>query len=444
MKDKMKAVIKDLFENVPDTQEAKELQEEMISNAEEKYEDLIQRGFTEEQSYTMVMGSIGDIQELLAELGAQTEDASGEGGEKKQSEYWEKQGEYWEKQCEYWKWQGENIERQARNLGQQAKGALNSFMESGVFDNISSSIKQIIGDIGINFQSDDCKYQDMQLFNERKFSEDGILSIVLELQSSPVDVDVQLTTDCEILIQEFYNKEPKEDQLLQYNLSGKQLKIEYGPKMIGFPRRGTVRVFLPESCAGALEEFKAVTASGDVNLEDLGAAKQTIRTVSGDVKGACSIGEVAISTVSGDVSFEVIEGEVSVKTVSGDVSIGKTVGKTNVGTASGDVEVKELQGDGIFRTASGDVEIDVTKAGQKLEMSTASGDVSVKLPEDVSLQMTLNTASGDIRTFCDGISGDEQVNYVKSGKRAVGTVGEEPYLQLKVSTASGDIRIKKS
>ena len=93
MKDKIKSAIMDLFENVPESQEAKELQEEMISNAEEKYEDLIQRGFTEEQSYTMVMGSIGDVEELLADLGAQSDD-----GKKAKSEYWEKQSEYWEKQ----------------------------------------------------------------------------------------------------------------------------------------------------------------------------------------------------------------------------------------------------------------------------------------------------------------------------------------------------------
>ncbi|MCR5459889.1 MAG: DUF4097 domain-containing protein [Acetatifactor sp.] len=450
MKDKIKSAIMDLFENVPESQEATELQEEMISNAEEKYEDLIQRGFTEEQSYTMVMGSIGDIEELLAELGAQTE----EGKNKTKSEYWEKQ-------CEYWKWQGEYFEKQARNLGQQAKNfgqqmeqqagdfgqqakeALNTFLTSGVIDNISSSIKQIISDVGINLQSDDGKYKDMEICNERKFATDGIASIVMEVESSPIDVDVQLTTDPEIFIQELYNKDPKEDQLLQYTVSKKQLKIHYGSNMIGFPRRGIVRVFIPESLAGSLDEIKILTASGDIKLEDIGAAKQVYKTMSGDVCGACSIGDVSIGTLSGDVAFESIEGEVQVKTVSGDVKVQKTVGKTNVSTASGDAKIKECQGDAFFRTASGDVECNLTQAGEKLEVSTASGDVELAIPEGIGVQMTLNTASGDIDTFCDCISTDENVKYVKTGKRAVGTIGEEPYLKIKVNTASGDIEINR-
>ena len=455
MKDMIKTAIMDLFENVPESQEAKELQEEMISNAEEKYEDLIQRGFTEEQSYTMVMGSIGDIEELLAELGAQNEDGT-EGKAK---------SEYWEKQCEYWKWQGEFFEKQAKNfgeqaknfgqqfgqqfekeandLGQQAKAALNTFLASDIFENVSNSIKQIISDVGINFQSDDGNYKDMQVCNERKFATDGITSIVMELQSSPVDVDVQLTTDPEIFVQEFYNKDPKEDQLLQYTVAGKQLKIHYGSNMIGFPRRGIIRVFLPEGFAGSLEELKILTASGDVKLEDVGAAKQVIKTVSGDICGACAIGEVSLGTVSGDIAFEAVEGEVQIRTASGDIKVGKVVGKTNVNTASGDIKIKEAQGDVVLRSASGDIVCDLTQAGEKLEASTASGDVCFTIPEGIGVEMTLKTASGDIRTFCDCLSTDEKVNYVKNGKRAVGTIGEEPYLKINVSTASGDIQISR-
>lgn len=454
MKDKIKSVITDLFENAPKTQEVEELKEEMISNAEEKYEDLVQRGFTEEQSYTMVMGSIGDIQELIAEIAQCEEDGASEKSADAKNDYWEKQCEYWEKQCEYWKWQGENLgqqakkfgqqmEQQANDLGQQAKDAFSTIMKSGFFESMSSSLKQIISDVGVNIQSDDGKYQDLQICNERKFAEDGITSIVIEIQNSPVDVDVQLTMDPEILIQELYNKDPQEGQLLEYTMAGKQLKIRYSTKMIGFPRRGVVRVFLPESLAGQLEELKILTASGDVSLEDVGAAKQVIKTVSGDVSGACSIGEVNVGTVSGDVAFESLEGEVNIRTVSGDVKVGRIVGSAEVGTASGDFEVDDFQGNGAFHSASGDVKCNVTKAGEKLEVGTASGDVEITLPEGTSVQMTLKTASGDIKTFCDCLSTDETVNYVKSGKRAVGTIGEEPYLQLKVNTASGDIEINR-
>ena len=459
MKDKIKSVITELFENAPDTQEVNDLKEEMISNAAEKYEDLIQRGFTEEQAYTMVMGSIGDIKELLGELGIDTEKADAEDDEK--GDYWEKQAEYWEKQSEYWKWQGENFEKYAKNfgehaknfgqqmensandLGKQAKDALTAFMASDIFDAIASSIKQIISEIGINTQTDDGKYTDMQVYNERKFAADGISEIVMELEGSPVDVDVQLTTDPEILVQEFYNKDPQDKQLLEYSLNGKSLKIRYNANVIGFPRRGTVRVFLPENLAGTLDTMKIVTASGDVSLEDIGASKLVVKTMSGDVAGACAIGDINISTLSGDVAFESIEGEATIRTASGDLKVDKITGKANMNSASGDLKVKDLKGNGVFRSASGDVLCNLSQAGEKLEATTASGDVEITSPAETSVQMTLKTASGDLRTFCDCIATDENVNYVKSGKRAVGTVGTEPYLQLKVSTASGDIEVNR-
>lgn len=439
MNEKIKEAITDLFEKAPESQEVLELQEEMISNAEEKYNDLIQRGFTEEQAYTMVMASIGDVEELLADLGGQDaqdgEEAADQEG--KQSEYWEKQGEYW-------RWQGEYWEKQARNFGQQAKDAFNTIVESNIWESIASSVKQIIGDVGSSMQTESGEYTDMALYNERRFAADGVKSLVAEIQSSPVDLDVQLTTDSEVLVQEFYNKEPQESQMLEYTVCGSQLKLQYAAGTLGLSRKGIVRIFLPEDFAGSLEEFRAVTVSGDITMEDIGAAKQNIRTMSGDIKGKAAIGDVNVSTVSGNISFDLVDGNCQIKTASGDIQIGKMAGKICQNSASGDVAIGALEGEGAFHTASGDIAVNVTVAGEKLDFGTASGDVEVTLPADTSVQMTLNTASGDIDTFCDKIgSTEEHVDYVKHGRHAVGTVGEEPFLQLKVNTASGDITVRR-
>jgi len=451
MKDRINEAIKELFENVPDSEEAKELQEEMISNAEEKYEDLIQRGFTEEQSYTMVMGSIGDIQELLAELGVKGEDADEDDFEDAKNDYWEKQKEYWNKQCEYWEWQAENLGKQAENLekhardfGKQAQEVWNGILGSSVFEEISNGVKNIFDEIAGTFQSDSTKNGNLQPGVERSFATDGISKIVLDVQNCAVDVDVQLTLDDKIMIQEsLLNAESEKGPALEFTVSGDQLKAIYPANVFGYPRRGVVRVFLPEGFAGSLEELKISTTSGDVKLEDMGASKQKIRTVSGNVNGACSIGDVTVGTVSGDITFDDVEGSAELHTVSGDISIRRAVGKVNACSTSGDVEIKEMEGDGIFRSTSGDVELGLTKAGEKLEISTMSGDAAVALPEGASVQMTLNSTSGDIRTFCDDIQTEETVNYVRNGKRAVGTVGEEPFLQMKISTVSGDINVTR-
>lgn len=439
MKDKINEAIRELFENAPDSEEVKELQEEMISNAEEKYEDLIQRGFTEEQAYTMVMGSIGDIQELLAELGEQSEDGDFEGAKK---DYWEKQGEYWEKQCEYWEWQAENLEKQARNLGKQAKKAFDGIMESGVFEEIAGSFKQIFDDIGTTFQNGFEKATEAKPGASRSFSTDGISKIVVEVQNCAMDVDVQLTTDDEIEISEtLLSDDTQKGPALEFGVSGNTLKVSYPAYALCSNRRGIIRVFLPEGFAGTLEEMKITTSSGDVTLEDLGAAKQNIKTVSGDVKGACSMGDVSVASVSGDVVFEAIEGNAQIHTVSGDITLCKAVGKVNLSATSGDIDLEQLEGDGTLKSTSGDVEVTVVKAGEKLEVSSMSGDAKVTLQKDASVQMTLNSASGDLSTFCDQLETEENVEYVRNGKRAVGTIGEEPFLQLKITTASGDISV---
>lgn len=439
MKDKIREEIEALFQGAPDTQEARELKEEMTSNAEEKYSDLLARGFSEEQAYTMVMASIGDVKELLEELKIQNGAAKDPEGENPEG----KRSEYWEKSAEYWKWQGEYIEKQAKNIGHQAKDAIDTIMASGIWDNISSSIKQIISTVGMSMQTEEGEYTDKVLYNERHFSPDGITEIVAEIQNSPVDLEVHTTTDGDILIQEYYNKAPLPEQKLEYSLVGGQLKLQYGTRVIGIHRRGVIKMYLPESLADSLSAFSAITASGDIALDKLGAAKQTFRTASGDIVGVIASGDITFNTASGDVNFNTICGNCQVRTASGDVSIKQVTGTITQSSASGDVEIEILEGDGTFHTASGDIEVTVTDAARTLECGAASGDVEVTLPAGASVQMTLNTGSGDISTFCDGIHTDEHVDYVKHGKHAVGNVGAEPYLQLRVTTASGDIEIKR-
>lgn len=59
-----------LFENAPINHRTLELKEELIANALEKYNDLILRGYDENEAFQLVIGSIGDVQQLFADMGA--------------------------------------------------------------------------------------------------------------------------------------------------------------------------------------------------------------------------------------------------------------------------------------------------------------------------------------------------------------------------------------
>ncbi len=68
MNEKIRKEVNTLFENAPNTKRANDLKDEIISNAEDKYEDLVKQGKKEEEALQTVMKEIGDVDELIEEL----------------------------------------------------------------------------------------------------------------------------------------------------------------------------------------------------------------------------------------------------------------------------------------------------------------------------------------------------------------------------------------
>lgn len=70
MEPKLRDYIEHLFSNAPHTKQAYELKEEIIRNTIERYHDLVADDKTEGEAYNLAIAGIGDINELLQELGA--------------------------------------------------------------------------------------------------------------------------------------------------------------------------------------------------------------------------------------------------------------------------------------------------------------------------------------------------------------------------------------
>lgn len=68
MNEKIRKEVNTLFENAPNTKRANDLKDEIISNAEDKYEDLIKQGKKEEEALQTVIKEIGNVDELIEEL----------------------------------------------------------------------------------------------------------------------------------------------------------------------------------------------------------------------------------------------------------------------------------------------------------------------------------------------------------------------------------------
>ncbi len=68
MYDELRNHVEVLFEDVPKTAKAINLKEEIITNIEARYEDVLSNGASENDAFMAAVNSIGDIDELLNEL----------------------------------------------------------------------------------------------------------------------------------------------------------------------------------------------------------------------------------------------------------------------------------------------------------------------------------------------------------------------------------------
>lgn len=68
MNSKIKNYVDVLFSDIPRSKKANELKEEIASNMSERFEDYRQEGKTENQAYSLVISSLGDIDDMLADV----------------------------------------------------------------------------------------------------------------------------------------------------------------------------------------------------------------------------------------------------------------------------------------------------------------------------------------------------------------------------------------
>lgn len=68
MKEKITQHFNQIFAEAPKTRKALDLKQEMIQNAMDKYDDMVADGYSEEDAYTNVVESIGDVSELFPEM----------------------------------------------------------------------------------------------------------------------------------------------------------------------------------------------------------------------------------------------------------------------------------------------------------------------------------------------------------------------------------------
>lgn len=76
MNERIKTHIEELFENAPNINKITELKEELLSNSNSKFEDLVAGGATPDDAYKTVIAGIGDVTDLIEQLKAERQSDS--------------------------------------------------------------------------------------------------------------------------------------------------------------------------------------------------------------------------------------------------------------------------------------------------------------------------------------------------------------------------------
>ena len=72
MNERIKAYVDSIFTGAPSTKKILDLKEEMLSNMNSRYDELLKDGFTPDDAYHTVVVGVGDISELLRQIQNET------------------------------------------------------------------------------------------------------------------------------------------------------------------------------------------------------------------------------------------------------------------------------------------------------------------------------------------------------------------------------------
>lgn len=124
-------------------------------------------------------------------------------------------------------------------------------------------------------------------------------------------------------------------------------------------------------------DVEAGTVSGDGMVSGV-SGRTRLNTVSGSVLSDSTAGELGVNTVSGEVIARDHRGVLTARSVSGEV------------TASG--EFSNIRAN----TVSGDLSFDLHGFPQDFGANSVSGDVTIRLPHDVGVDVVAKSASGAV------------------------------------------------
>lgn len=158
-----------------------------------------------------------------------------------------------------------------------------------------------------------------------------------------------------------------------------------------------------------------------------------LRTVSGDGL-ACGTRNTSLETVSGSLLADDTSGHLKVNTVSGEAIVRHHSGHLVVKTVSGEVTASGYCESIRTNSVSGPITLDLLGAPRDLVAKTVSGDLTVRLPATIGVDVSASSVSGSLTVNNRKFTGHGRNRFIESGST-------KSTLTVHANSVSGDVAI---
>lgn len=365
MNQTVKRIVDILFQDVVENDETQALHEELMNNCQEHYQDLIDRGLSEDEAVGEVVESLKGMKDVIAQYPKKAGTPV---------------GTVREDEGKNWVFSGMDklkVETSDQDIfvGPSADGDIHVYCDDpeGLKTETVGSELRITGVK---------KTEKAASAFEMKEGEEISLSGLLNMVGKAIR---NVTTN--FIAGPAIRVEVPDGRMKEIELNSRSGDIEC---TCALARKMTVR-----------------STSGDVTLEPVTektAESLLVNTVSGDAEVHGSALEAEISSMSGEVTADGVFENLKMKSTSGDVKFTGSVVELTASSISGDAEitventsVKNIEA----KSTSGDVDINLPKGlpGVHAECSTVSGDCLSRVSDagtGAALQIRAKSVSGDV------------------------------------------------
>ncbi|MDQ2814834.1 MAG: DUF4097 domain-containing protein [Actinomycetota bacterium] len=148
--------------------------------------------------------------------------------------------------------------------------------------------------------------------------------------------------------------------------------------------------------------------------------------------------KASVKSVSGGITLDGVTGDVDANTVSGALEAQGINGKLNFNTVSGDLTLADgwlerLDANGVSGDVTADIDLDPLGG---MQVTTVSGEVTLRLPAEADARVKLHSMSGDVRSeFAELKRSSGPASHSVSGSLGAGSG------HVSVSTLSGRVML---